>query len=64
MDSPRIAVAVIIDNGGFGADMAAPMASLIIEQALTGKLREYSQYQVKLWENETVAPCDPLSNKK
>ena len=39
MENPRITVAVMVENGGFGADMAAPVASLIIEQALTGKLR-------------------------
>jgi len=59
MENPRIAVAVMVENGGFGADMAAPVASLIIEQALTGKLREFSEYQVACWESETVVPYQP-----
>ncbi len=59
MDRPRIAVAVVVDNGGFGADMAAPMASLIIEQYLTGKLREYSKYQVEHWASQAVKPYTP-----
>lgn len=59
MDNPRIAVAVVVDNGGFGADMAAPMGALVIEQALTGQLREYSQYQVRQWENQAVEPYQP-----
>lgn len=35
MDNPRIAVAVVVENAGFGASWAAPMASLIMEQYLT-----------------------------
>lgn len=37
-DNPQIAVAVIIENGGFGSISAAPIASLLIEQYLTGEL--------------------------
>lgn len=37
-ESPTIAVAVIIENGGFGSISAAPIASLLIEQYLTGGL--------------------------
>lgn len=59
MDKPRIAVAVVVDNGGFGADMAAPMASLIIERYLTGRLREYSKYQVEHWAGQAVTPYMP-----
>lgn len=59
MEQPRIAVAVVVDNGGFGAEMAAPIASLIIEQSLTGRLREFSEYQVVQWENQAVAPYEP-----
>ncbi|MBQ7419797.1 MAG: penicillin-binding protein [Prevotella sp.] len=38
MNAPKIAICVYIDHGGFGADMAAPMAGLIIEQYLKGTL--------------------------
>jgi penicillin-binding protein 2 len=34
-DNPRIAVSVYVENGGFGATIAAPVASLIMEQYLT-----------------------------
>lgn len=43
MNEPSIAVAVYIEHGGFGADMAAPIASLIIERHLTGRLSAASQ---------------------
>jgi penicillin-binding protein 2 len=36
-DNPKIAIAVFVENAGFGATWAAPIASLMIEQYLTGK---------------------------
>lgn len=39
LDSPKIAVAVVCENAGFGATWAAPMASLIMEQYLTDTIR-------------------------
>ena len=38
-DDPQIAVAVIIENAGYGSTAAAPIASLMIEQALTGEIK-------------------------
>lgn len=35
-ENPRIAVAVYIENAGFGGTWAAPIASLIVEKYLTG----------------------------
>lgn len=34
-DKPKIAIAVIVENGGWGATWAAPMATLMIEKYLT-----------------------------
>ena len=33
-DNPKIAISVYIENGGFGATIAVPIASLIMEQYL------------------------------
>lgn len=33
-ENPRIAVAVIVENGGYGKDAAAPIASLLVEKYL------------------------------
>lgn len=42
MKSPKIAVAVVVENAGFGATWAAPIASLMMEQYCTGKIsRQY-----------------------
>lgn len=38
LDKPKIAVAVLIENAGFGATAAAPMASLMMELYVTGKM--------------------------
>ena len=37
--SPKIAVAVFVENAGWGGDWAAPISSLLIEKFLTGKIR-------------------------
>ncbi|MEM1042341.1 MAG: penicillin-binding protein 2 [Bacteroidota bacterium] len=37
-DDPQIAVAAIIENAGYGSTAAAPIASLLIEQYLTGEI--------------------------
>ncbi len=54
MERPKIAVSVYVENGGFGADLAAPLASLIMEQYITGKLSEASEKKASRWENKTV----------
>jgi penicillin-binding protein 2 len=38
-ENPKIAVAVIVENGGFGATWAGPMAYLLVEKYLTDSLR-------------------------
>lgn len=39
IDEPQIAVAVVVENAGFGATWAAPIGSLIIEQYLTDTIK-------------------------
>jgi penicillin-binding protein 2 len=38
VESPRIALAVIVENGGFGARAAAPIARTVLDYFLLGKL--------------------------
>ena len=38
-DNPKIAIAVFIENGYWGARWAAPIASLMIEKYLTGEVK-------------------------
>ena len=43
MNDPKIAVAVYVENGGFGAVYGVPIGALIMEQYLTGSLSEESE---------------------
>ena len=38
MDDPKIAIAVYVENGGFGADFGVPIGAVMMEQYLQGKL--------------------------
>jgi penicillin-binding protein 2 len=38
-DSAKIAIAVLVENGGYGADYAAPIASLIVEKYLNDTIQ-------------------------
>ena len=40
VESPKIALAVIVENGGFGARAAAPIARAVLDYYLLGKLPE------------------------
>ena len=43
MDNPKIAVAVYVENGGYGAVYGVPIGALIMEKYLTGTLSEESE---------------------
>ncbi|HMO40555.1 MAG TPA: penicillin-binding protein 2 [Saprospiraceae bacterium] len=43
-DDPKIAIAVYVENAGFGATFAAPIASLMIEKYLNGSIRPDRKY--------------------
>ena len=43
MDDPQIAVAVYVENGGWGATYGVPIGGLIMEQFIKGELSEASQ---------------------
>ena len=47
MDNPKIAVVAYIENGGFGATWAAPIASLLVESYLNGEISEERKYLEK-----------------
>ena len=46
MDDPQIAVAVYVENGGFGATFGVPIGALIMEQYINGELSPESQAKV------------------
>ncbi|MCL2560755.1 MAG: penicillin-binding protein 2 [Rikenellaceae bacterium] len=59
--SPQIAVSVYIEHGGFGSALAMPIASLLVEQYLTGKVeREWMVDMVK----NTPIPYPVYDNRR
>jgi penicillin-binding protein 2 len=38
VESPRIALAIVVENGGFGARAAAPLARAVLDYFMTGKV--------------------------
>jgi len=39
IDNPKIVISVIVENGGWGATWAVPIASLMVEKYLNGKVK-------------------------
>ena len=39
MNDPKIAIAVYVENGGWGSTWAVPIASLMIEKYLKGSIK-------------------------
>jgi penicillin-binding protein 2 len=54
MHDPKIAVAVYVENGGYGAVYGVPIGALIMEQYLTGTLSEESAKKAKDIQRRTI----------
>ena len=54
MNNAKIAVSVYVEHGGFGADLAAPIAGLIMESYLKGKLSSASEAKARRIENKVI----------
>jgi penicillin-binding protein 2 len=52
LENPRIALAVVVEHGGFGARAAAPIARAVLDYYLLGKLPEHPEAPVPA--NETA----------
>ena len=55
MDKPKIAVAVYVENGGWGATYGVPIGGLIMEQFIHGKLSEASMKKAEGFQNRHIA---------
>ena len=44
-DDPKIAIAVAVENAGFGSTWACPIATMVIEQYLTGEIKRKWLYE-------------------
>ena len=54
MNNPKIAIAVYVENGGFGATYGVPIGALIMEQYLNGELSETSKEKAKAIEEKVI----------
>ena len=54
MDNPKIAIAVYVENGGFGATYGVPIGALLMEQYLNGKLSEESMEKAKAIQERVI----------
>ncbi|WP_281723474.1 penicillin-binding protein 2 [Hoylesella shahii] len=55
MDNPKIAIAVYVENGGFGATYGVPIGSLMMEQYINGKLSPASEAQASVYQSRRIA---------
>ncbi|MFL0103294.1 penicillin-binding protein 2 [Tenacibaculum maritimum] len=46
-DNPKIALAIFVENGGYGSTIAAPITSLMIEKYLNGSISKANYYREK-----------------
>ena len=58
MDNPKIAIAVYVENGGFGADFGVPIGAVMMEQYLTGKLSPAAQAWANALQSRHIAYGD------
>ena len=77
-DNPKIAIAVLVENGGYGATIAGPIVSLMIDKYLRGKITrtdlekrilerslkfEYNRYTKKSIDSVSQSKIDLLKGK-
>ncbi len=56
MENPKIAIAVYVENAGFGGTWAAPIASLMMEKYLTGEIKNKAK-------EERILKADIINRK-
>lgn len=54
MNKPKIAIAVYVENGGFGAEFGVPIGSLMMEQYIKGKLSPASEAKAGTIQNRRI----------
>ena len=71
-DNPKIAIAIFVENGGYGSRIAAPITSLMIEKYLNGEIseatahRETSMLNISLQEeyNKLIPKIDTIAARR
>ena len=55
MNKPKIAIAVYVENGGWGADYGVPIGGLMMEQYINGKLSPSSEKEAEAFQHRRIA---------
>ena len=55
MNDPKIAIAVYVENGGFGAHYGVPIGGLMMEQYLKGELSPASQAEADVFQHKRIS---------
>ena len=58
MDKPKIAIAVYVENGGWGADYGVPMGKVLMEQYIMGKLSPSGERLATEMQNRRISYGD------
>jgi len=53
-DNPKVAISVVVENGGYGATTALPIARLMIEKYLKGSIAESSKWMEDNMKNKVT----------
>ena len=54
MNDPKIAIAVYVENGGWGAVHGVPLGALMMEQYLNGKLSPESEKLAEMYQQRHI----------
>ena len=63
-ENPQIAVAVYVENGGWGATFGVPIGSLVMEKYLKGQIAPERQYMEDQMLNTSIYYAPPVPKKK
>lgn len=55
MNDPKIAIAVYVENGGFGADFGVPIGAVMMEQYLRGKLSAHGERVAEEFQRKRIS---------
>lgn len=56
VEQPKVAIAVLVENAGFGAKFAVPIARLMLQKYLEGEIRPSDKYLEQSMANAVVLP--------
>ena len=55
-DNPKVAIAVIVENGGFGATNAVPIGRLMLQKYLMGEIMDQDLYLEQAIAERVILP--------